>query len=224
VLNNERVEPTAQHVVDRYLQLLQPFGGSQAPQARFELPIRQFTSIDTFIHNTQLTEGFAVLNPGGGWESKRWPERRFAQLARRLGEQHNLPSVITWAGSQERAWAVEIVQRAGGHAWLAPPTTLPELATLTHKARLCVAGDTGPLHLAAAVGTRCVGLHGTTRPERSGAYGPRHEHVQAFYQSGSSRQRRQAPNHAMQAIEVPMVLQACGRLLSQKPTQSPHAA
>ena len=79
-------------------------------------------------------------------------------------------------------------------------------------------------HLAAAVGTRCVGLHGTTRPERSGAHGPGHEHVQAFYQSGSSRQRRRAPNDAMQAIEVPMVMSACDRLLSQGPDRSSHAA
>ena len=92
------------------------------------------------------------------------------------------------------------------------------------RARLCVAGDTGPLHLAAAVGTPCVGLFGPNQPARSGAYGPQHLHVQAFYQTGTSRQRRQAANDAMQAIEVPMVLEACSQVLARGPGRASHAA
>ncbi len=223
-LNNVRVAPTAEHVVDRYLQLLQPLGSSEQPAAHFELPRWESPTIDALIRNTHLTGGFAVLNPGAGWDSKTWPARRFGQLARELGERHNLPSVVAWAGEREKGWAVEIVERAGGNAWLAPSTSLQELATLLRKARLCVAGDTGPLHLAAAVGTPCVGLYGTTRPERSGAYGPEHLRVQAFYQSGTSRQRRRAPNLAMQAIDVSMVLAACEQLLSRAAGRSTHAA
>ena len=193
--------------------------------SHFELPLWESPTIDTLIRNTHLTGGYAVLNPGAGWDSKTWPARRFGQLARQLGEHLNLPSVVAWAGEREKRWAVEIVERAGGNAWLAPSTSLVQLATLLRKARLCVAGDTGPLHLAAAVGTPCVGLHGTTRPERSGAYGLEHQHVQAFYQSGTSRQRRRAPNLAMQAIDVPMVLAACERLLSRPAGRSStHAA
>ncbi len=224
VLNNVRVTPTAEHVVDRYLQLLQPLGCPAAPRACFELPVREHDTIDTLIQNTHLTGGFAVLNPGAGWDSKLWPAHRFGQLARHLGQQFDLPSVVAWAGAREHGWAVEIVNGGGGHAWLAPPTSLPELATLMHKARLCIAGDTGPLHLAAAVGTPCVGLFGPTRPEQSGAYGSANIHVQAFYQSGTSRQRRSAPNLAMRAIEVPVVLAACERVLSGKPQRSFHAA
>ena len=79
-LNNEQVEPTTEHVVDRYLQLLRPLGVPETIEARFELPLRDHAVIDELIRNTQLSEGFAVLNPGAGWDSKLWPARRFGQL------------------------------------------------------------------------------------------------------------------------------------------------
>ena len=72
-------------------------------------------------------------------------------------------------------------------AHLAPETNLPELAELMQRARLCVAADTGPFHLAAAVGTACVGLYGSTQAQVSGPYGPQHDSVQAVYRDGSSR-------------------------------------
>ncbi len=156
-LNNERVEPTAEHVVDRYLQLLYPLGARETLEAHFELPVRDQAVVDALIRDTHLSEGFAVLNPGAGWDSKLWPARRFGQLARCLGECHRLPSVVAWAGDREHAWAEEIVERAGGHAWLAPPTTLPELATLMHRAAsLC-----GRRHRPAASG--CRGGHALRR-------------------------------------------------------------
>ena len=88
-----------------------------------------------------------------------------------------------------------------------------ELTALLRSANLYLGSDTGPMHLAAAVGTRCVGLFGSTRPEDSGPYGEGHICLQAWYQSGTCRKRRKASNDAMRAITVEETCRACERIL-----------
>lgn len=220
-INNVRIASVETHVVDRYLELLQPLG-VVAPRVRFDVPIdpEAQASVEAFIRRAHLGCGFAVLNPGAGWDSKIWPAGRYAQLARRLGYVCNLPSVVAWAGKRERAWADEIVEGSGGNALAAPSTSLVELAELLRRCRMFVGSDTGPLHLAAAVGTECVALLGPTRPEVCGPYGEAHVTVQAYYQGGSSRRRRGKNNEAMRAIEVDTVFDASRRILDRHACQA----
>jgi len=117
---------------------------------------------------------YAVLNPGAGWPNKRWPAERFAAMARELHRWHGLLSLVTW-GPAERALADEIVASSDGAARLSPPTSVGELAAVMAGAALVVAGDTGPLHIAAAVGAPVVGLYGPTWPERNGPWDPADE-------------------------------------------------
>ncbi len=107
---------------------------------------------------------------------------------------------------------------------LAPPTTLPELAAVLRRARIFVGSDTGPLHIAAAVGTPCVGLFGTTRPQDCGAYGPQHVHIQKRFHDGTSRERRRANNDAMLEIDVDSVVAGCEQLLRREPDSVAHHA
>jgi ADP-heptose:LPS heptosyltransferase len=216
-LHNELVHPRTTHVVDRYLELALPLG-IREPRVRFDLPQDAAASaaIAGFVRESHLGCGFAVMNPGAGWKSRLWSNRRYGLVARELGERRRLPSVVAWAGPEERRWAEEIVAHSGGHALLAPPTNLRELAALLRTARLFLGSDTGPLHLAAALGTPCVSLHGTTQREVSGPYGPGHVALQAYYHQGSSRQRRAADNRAMLAIDVESVGAACGQILAQQ--------
>ena len=86
---------------------------------------------------------------------------------------------------------------------------------MARLARLAVAGDTGPMHLAAAVGTPCVSLHGPSEHERNGPYGNQHVCLQEIYVAGSSRQRRRASDEALRAISVEQVASACDRILEQ---------
>lgn len=214
LLNNHTLASQATHVVDCYLELLQPLGVAPVP-ATFEIPVlpeaARFAS--EFLTTAHLQGGFAMINPGAGWDSKLWPAERYGKVARWLGEQANLPSLVVWSGPREHEWAKTIIARSGGHALLAPSTTLPQLAALAAKARIFVGSDTGPLHLAAAMGTPCVGLYGPTRPEVCGPYGENHQTIQAFYQDGSSRERRGRDNRAMQAITVDAVCDACATIL-----------
>jgi ADP-heptose:LPS heptosyltransferase len=123
--------------------------------------------------------------------------------------------VVVWAGDRERTWAEQIAAGSQGHARLAPATSLMELAALLGRARLVVGSDTGPLHLAAAVGTRCVSLHGPTLAAQSGPYGPGHRALQEVYLEGTSRNRRHADNASMKRITADKACRACDEVLAE---------
>jgi len=213
-LNNDCVSLTETHLVDRTLELLGPLGVWQPP-VEFRLPIdlQAEEEMARWRHESKLSSDFVVINPGASWDSKLWPATRFAQVARYLGERHGLPSLVVWSGERELDWARTIVTGSDGQAVLAPKTELVELAALLRSARLFVGSDTGPLHLAVAVGTTSIGLYGTTRPADCGPYGPRHVALQERYHGGTTRQRRRASNQAMKLITVDRVCQTCDRLL-----------
>jgi lipopolysaccharide heptosyltransferase I len=215
-LNNELVVPSATHVVERNLELLRPLG-IERPPVRFDIPLDDpdIALAEALVNYGRLEDGFAVLNPGAGWRSKLWPVERFAEVARYLGTQRNLPSVVVWAGEREHYWAEQIVENSAGQARLAPPTTLRQLAALMQRATLFVGSDTGPLHLAAAVGTPCVGLYGPVSAERNGPYGAGHRWVQRVTLTGGSRERRNAGPASMLAISVADVCNACDRVVGR---------
>jgi heptosyltransferase-1 len=227
-VNNERIDRGSAHIVDASLRLLAPLGITTA-EVRFDLPsLAQADSlVDQFVHDACLSGGYAVVNSAASWKSKQWPADRFGRVARYLGEQHELPTVVAWAGSREAAIAQQIISKSGGHAIEAPATSLPQLATLMRRARLVIGSDTGPLHLAAAVGTPCIGLYGPTRVENSGPYGPQHITLQADCPRFSSRRQRQADDSAIRRITIEQVCEACDMLFRRAhctASQQPHAA
>jgi heptosyltransferase I len=213
-LNRERVDPKATHVVDRYLELLRPLG-IESPAVRFQVPEQEEDrrAAEETIGRMGLQGGFAIVNPGAGWPSKLWPAERYAAVARHLGDVWHLPTLVTWAGEAERILAEQVAEAAGGAGRVAPPTTLPQLAALARRARLFIGSDTGPLHLAAAVGTRCVGLYGPWPAARHGPYGPQHIALQKMFFEGPTRARRTAPAEYMESISTEMVCEACDRVL-----------
>lgn len=113
---------------------------------------------------------FAIVTPGAGWGGKRWPAERFGQVARALAV-HNLRTLVN-SGPGEEALAREVVEASGGTA-VEITCSLGQLIALTRRARMFIGGDTGPLHLAAALGIPVVGIYGPTEPERTGPFGTR---------------------------------------------------
>ena len=202
-------------MVDRGIELLRPLG-IECPMPRFDLP--QYETADTtvarWIAERGLGAGFAVINTGAGWPSKLWPAERYAEVARHLGRQWNLPSVVAWAGEAEQRIAHEISIQACGFAKIAPATSLTELAQLARRARLFIGSDTGPLHIAAAVGTPCVGLYGPMPASRCGPYGRQHIPVQNILPPGKIKNRR-VSNASMLAIGEAEVCEACDTILDR---------
>jgi len=215
-LHHVNIDSKHAHIVRKQLDLLEPLGIVD-PIVEFRMPAfaeereRMRNWLDSAVGPTFLT-----VNPGATWHSKQWPPARFADVARHMGRRHGLPTVIVWGGPSERILAEFVQSKAHGHAIVAPSTDLRELASLLRMSRLVIASDTGPLHIAAAVGATCVGLHGTTRAEVSRAYGPDHAAIQAYYQATSRRAHRTAPNDAMRAISAERVMETCDILLSSR--------
>lgn len=217
-LNNELVECNAAHIIEHYLEVLRPLG-IHNPSVRFDLPSlpEDESYVDDVLTGLSLRGGeFALLNAGSAWPSKLWPPERFGQLAIHLQQRHNLPSIALWGVDQELPDAEIIAATSRGAARVAPPTTIGQLVALSRRAGLFVGGDTGPLHLAVAVGAPSVSLHGTTRSNWSGAYGPHNIAVQACYSGGTARQRRAMDNTAMRAITLEMVAEACDRVIGSR--------
>jgi ADP-heptose:LPS heptosyltransferase len=220
-LHNELTMAGGGHVIEHYLQMLRPLG-IETSSVQFDLPetAADARMAEQFLHARRLRpQGFAIVNPGAGWPSKIWPAERYGELALRLWKAHGLPSVAVWGGSGELRLAERIVAASSGHAVLAPPTTMTELGSLCRRAALFVGSDTGPMHLAAAVGTPTISMHGPSRAGWCGAYGPQTISLQVRYEAGSSHQRRTADDSAMRAISVDMVAAACERMLGSRPAQ-----
>lgn len=214
--NNRLVPAAGDHVIDHYLEMLLPLG-IESPAVRFDLPEPNdaATLADGFLGEHKISSGgYALLNPGAGWPSKLWPAERYAQVAQHVFHKHRLPSVVVWAGDQERQLAQTIVFHSQDTALLAPPTSITELTALARRARLFVGSDTGPMHLAVAVGTPTISLHGPSRAEWCGAYGPNNIRLQVQDDTGRARHKQSTDDSAMRAISTELVQQACEQLLS----------
>lgn len=177
LFTNHRVTPPAEavHVVEQYLSLLAPLGVASAPP-EFHVPARPAAErrIADWLaeRGIKTTDRLVALNPGAGWAAKQWPVAHFRVLAERLGTETDARVLLLW-GPDEIHMARQIGDGLSSRPILAPPTDLDELTSLLRRCTLMIANDTGPLHLAAAVGTPALGLYGPTRAERNGPYGAR---------------------------------------------------
>ena len=156
------------HVVDINLGLLGMLG-IDAPAREF--PIEAVDSATARIAREQTGGRYALLNPGAAWPNKRWPPERLAAIAGELFARHGLKSVVLW-GPGEEALASEVAAGANGAAVVSPRTNIADVVALARGAAVMVSGDTGPTHIAAAVGTPIVGIYGPTRPARNGPMSP----------------------------------------------------
>jgi ADP-heptose:LPS heptosyltransferase len=157
------------HVIDKNLALLGPLGIDAVGLREFPLPFsaEAVAHVDAGLQGLG-GDGLVVLNPGGGWASKLWPPERFGELAREL-RRLGLHPLVSW-GPGEEELADRVVAASGGAAARSFPTTLLDYVEIARRARLVVAADTGPLHLACAVGTPVVALFGPTEPARNGPF------------------------------------------------------
>jgi ADP-heptose:LPS heptosyltransferase len=156
-----------------------------------------------------ISNGYAVINPGASWASKRWPTERYIKVAKTLSDETGLRSLVVWGNADERLLAQAIVDAAPSATCLAPDTSLVILAGILKRSRMYIGSDTGPMHIAAAVGTPCVAMFGTTRAEYCGPYGEMHRVLQNRYDAGSSTYRRSTTNAAMLEITTEMVIEQC---------------
>ncbi|HEY8465012.1 MAG TPA: lipopolysaccharide heptosyltransferase I [Bacillota bacterium] len=163
------------HIVERYLDVVRALGG---PVTTVDFGIG-FSEAEVKAAGEVLTAAnwpggpYVVLIPGANWVNKRWPLQHFAALAERLFKQ-GICCILT-GGASDQELARQIREGTKAPLWdVTGKTSLKQLAWIIKNARVAVGGDTGPLHLAVAVGTPTVALLGPTDPTRNGPYGSGH--------------------------------------------------
>lgn len=209
----ERVVPPAgAHVVEMNLALVAHLGAEVRGPLAFDLPT---TAEDEAYVENQLRrrglEEFFILSPGGGWESKCWPVERYAELHDALVRTRGWRGIIN-VGPGEEPMAQNLARLTQAAEPVRFPLSPRQYVALARRARMAISGDTGPLHIAAALGTPVVGLYGPTDPIRNGPFGPRAAVVYNPGVSPVSYQRTRGHSPAMLSISVEQVLTAIERL------------
>ena len=204
------------HVVEQALALARTVIARAAISTRMTEPQVEFP-VDPDAENkiaSLTTDGkdFAILNPGAGWGAKRWPAERYGQVAQELA-QDGLPSLVNYGpGEEELAQAVET---ASDGAARKISCSVSELIALTRRARLLIGGDTGPLHLAAALKIPVVAIFGPTNPARNGPFGTRSTVLRSAI-SMTDHTRHPEPEQGLLEIAVPEVVAATRKLLHEQ--------
>ena len=163
---SQPVVPRGRHAVDQMLSLLDALGLPAEP-ADFGAD-KLFREEPAAIRD--LTAPFVLLHPGAGWANKRYPPDWWGKAARLLHAQTGVPTWVAAARGEEDL-AAEVATAGGGAVRTVPAPDLATLAALIRQARLMLGGDSGPTHLAQALGTPVLMLMGPTDPERHGPYG-----------------------------------------------------
>jgi len=169
VLYTHRIRSEASHIVEQNGEL-SVRAGARNGVATFTLSVSSIQ--EAFVMQLLRRLGidrFVVLSPGGGWRSKCWPADRFGALCQKIRESVGHRCIVNFGPGEEDLAAA--VKAASGKADPVPYNgSLEQLMALLCNATCIVGGDTGPLHLAAALGTRTVALFGPTDPARNGPF------------------------------------------------------
>jgi len=210
-----KVVAHGRHVVEQNLSIAEALTGHEVKRVEdipFDIPLPCDPQTEARIEEglaQDRVRDFAILNPGAGWGAKRWPAERYGEVARKLAEAGITPMVNYGPGEQDLFR--DVLAASGGRA---RPTkgTISELVALTRRARLFIGGDTGPLHLAAALRVPVVAIFGPTDPARNGPYGTR-SIVLRSAESVISHARWAAPDEGLLAIGSDEVFTAANNLL-----------
>jgi len=205
----QRFKSRGTHVIDHYHSLAEALAGGPLPGSKPVFPCDR--EAETLVANRfgGRNDSLVLLNPGAGWGAKQWPAERYGLVARSLLACGMLPVVHFGPGEQD---LVRRVQRASGEHLETISGSISELIALTRRAKLFIGGDTGPLHLAAALGIPVLAIFGPTDPARNGPYGTTSV---VLRNSGSktSLSHSSAPDPGLLAITPEEVILAAAKLL-----------
>jgi len=200
------------HIVEQNLSLAAAVAHRPLRMPRVEFPHDEAAEqeCDRRLKDRGI-QGFVLLNPSAGWGAKQWPAERYGHVAKQLAED-GLKSLINFGpGEGEIAHAV---QAASGGAAETFTGSLTQLVALTRRAGLFIGGDTGPMHLAAALGIPVVGIFGPTDPARNGPFGTRNIVLRSPSSSTSYSHVAQAEGGLLE-ISREQVVAAARKLLQE---------
>jgi len=198
------------HIIEQNFSLAQAMVRRPLPLPCVEFPRdhQAEKEVDRRLADQDVVE-FAILNPGAGWGAKQWPPERYGYVARKLAED-GLESLINFGPGEEDLMDAAIDTSGGAAEGMT--CSITELIALLRRARLFIGGDTGPLHLAAALRVPVVGIFGPTNPARNGPFGTPSV-VLRNPTSLTSHARRPHPDKSLLEISSDEVVAAARQLL-----------
>jgi ADP-heptose:LPS heptosyltransferase len=217
IFTNLHVNPGGSrvHVIEKNMSLLGVLG-IRMDEVAFDLKVsgEDTASITAQLKTAHVEDGELLIgiNPGAGWATKRWSPERFSEVGRRLVDRYGCKIIVTW-GPGEESFALEIAHNIGRDAILPPPTGIGELTALIRRLSLLISGDTGPLHLAVALGVPTVSIFGPSDPRRNGPYGKGHKVLWEQLECSGCYRRKCKDVRCMDAIRVDEVVAAARNLL-----------
>ncbi len=213
VLYSERITPVGRHVAELNYSLAEAAGAARPATPEYPLRVPAGGSASVRARLTELGIGkYIVVGPAGSWGAKCWPAERYGEFCREFEKGSDL-RVVVIHGPGEESIAQQVCRSAAPARPVIIPTTIEELMGLLAHARCMIAADSGPLHLAAALGTPVVGLYGPTDPARNGPFVPGAVIVTEATPDEISYKRKKSFSPAMLRISVEKVLDAVdGRL------------
>lgn len=208
------------HVVDHLLTSVEPLGArSSDATPRIYLSESERAEAETLLAGAGFAPGTEVLalSPGANWRFRRWRPERFGELAARAAERTGVRSVVLGSADDAGLAGAVVAASSGAAVSLAGRTNLRGLAAVAGRARVFVGNDSGPMHVAASVGTPVVGLFGPNTPERFGPRGAPSRILRRDFECSPCSQRECVrPDEAcMDAISVEEVMDATEQLLSE---------
>jgi heptosyltransferase-1 len=168
---SQKVQVAGTHIVEQNLSLAESFASLKLQMTAALLPHDETAEqkMQHWLEDHKISR-FALLNPGAGWGAKQWPAERYGQVAKQLANE-GINCLINF-GPREETLAKIVQQESGGTAHPVN-CSITDLIALTRRAGLFIGGDTGPMHLAAALGTPVVAIFGPTDPARNGPFATR---------------------------------------------------
>jgi heptosyltransferase-1 len=211
-LFTERIATCGTHVIEQDVELASAIAGDQLAAVQAWLPVDP--AAEAWCDQLLAGSGkpAVLLNPGAGWGAKRWPVERYAAVAKALDGRGF--SVLVNGGPGEET-LVEAIHHQSDGAAQPFNSSLTQLIALTRRVALMIGGDTGPLHLACALGRPVVGIYGPTDPARNGPFGTR-SRVLRSPDSRRDHSRRAEPEAGLLTITPEAVLHAADELLSEE--------
>jgi heptosyltransferase-1 len=211
---NEKIpEDMNKHAVDRYLDFSR-YLGAKIVGPEFPLPSDNAAQVKVqYIFEKHHLENkkFIAINPVAYWETKLWDNEKFARLADSIKTKLNVEVVFT--GSEKSSIEKITTQMPDKAVNLGGETTLLELAYLYKKALMVITTDSGPMHLAAAVGTPIIALFGPTDPQRTGPYGEGHTIIRTDLPCSPCFLKKCPTKKCMQDISPAQVMAVIGERL-----------
>jgi heptosyltransferase I len=209
-----KVPMRSAHVVEQGCELLGGAIGETLRPAKVTLPVDEDAEAwcDRLLAPLIAHAGkFVFIAPTAGWGAKQWPAERYGAVAVELGKAGYRTLVNEALGDR---FADRVVAASAGAATLAP-CSVGQMIALVRRAGVVIAGDTGPLHLAAALERPVVGLFGPTDPARNGPYGTK-ARVLRHGSSGTDHSRRTETEKGLMQITAGEVVEAALELLQER--------